>query len=239
MTVNVNGVAVDAGRWPSPEVAAVRELLRQRATARGLLSADSVDDGEIDSAIERLLAEEVQVPTPTETECRRYYDAHQEEFRSDDLVHARHILFQVTSGVPLAELRARAEQTLAELLQAPERFEALARELSNCTSSQQGGNLGQISRGDMVPEFERALFRLGPTGILHEVVKTRHGFHIVAVDQRIPGRTLPFEAVQQQLGERLKAQVEERALRQYVSILAGQAEIVGVELQGVQTPLVQ
>ena len=94
----------------------------------------------------------------------------------------------------------------------------LARELSNCPSGQQGGNLGQIGRGDTVPEFEQALFRLGPTGILREVVKTRYGFHIVAVDQRIPGETLPFEAVRERIAERLKASVEERALRQYVSI---------------------
>ncbi|HEY2534640.1 MAG TPA: peptidylprolyl isomerase [Xanthobacteraceae bacterium] len=125
------------------------------------------------------------------------------------------------------------------LLRAPERFDAVARELSNCPSGQHGGNLGQIGRGDTLPEFEQALFRLGPIGILREVVKTRHGFHIVVVDQRIPGETLPFEAVRERIAERLKAGVEERALRQYISILAGQAEIVGVDLQGAQTPLVQ
>ncbi len=239
MTISVNGIAVEIGRWPSAETAVVRELLRQRAVDRELIAASAVDDHEVGRAIECLLAEEVQVPTPTEAECRRYYESHKVEFLSGELVHVRHILFQVTAGVRVAELRARAEQTLAELLGAPERFDAVARELSNCPSGQQGGNLGQIGRGDTVPEFEQALFRLGPTGILHEVVKTRFGFHIVAVDRRIPGNTLPFEAVQEQIAEQLKAAVEERALRQYVSILAGQAEIVGVDLQGAKTPLVQ
>jgi peptidyl-prolyl cis-trans isomerase C len=179
------------------------------------------------------------VPSPAEAECRRYYDTHQKEFQSGDIIYVRHILFQVTSAVPVPELRARAEQTLNELLREPGRFDALARELSNCPSGQQGGNLGQISRGDMVPEFEQAVFKLGPTGILRELVKTRYGFHIVAVDQRIPGRMLPFETVREQIAERLRASVEERALRQYVSILAGQAEISGVDLHGAQTPLVQ
>lgn len=239
MTISVNGVAVDAGGWPSPELAAVRELLRQRAIARGFLSDDIDDNHKIDGAIEHLLGEEVQVPTPTEAECQRYYEIHRREFQSGDLVHARHILFQVTPGVDVAQLRARAEKTLAELLRAPARFGEVAGELSNCPSGQQSGNLGQISRGDMVPEFEQALFRPGPTGILREIVKTRHGFHIVAVDQRIPGRTLPFEVVRDQIAERLKVSVEGRALRQYVSILVGQAELVGVDLQGVKTPLVQ
>lgn len=239
MTVTVNGVDVEVAGWPSPEVAAVRELLRQRAIAVGILSLDVNDDEAAGIAIERLLADEVNVPSATEAECRRYYENHLKEFQSGDLVYARHILFQVTPSVSIPEIRARAERTLSELLAEPDRFAAMARELSNCPSGQQGGNLGQIGRGDTVPEFERVLFRLGANGILRELVKTRHGFHIVAVDRSIPGKTLPFEAVQEQIAERLKAGVEERALRQYVSILAGQAEIVGVELAGALIPLVQ
>jgi peptidyl-prolyl cis-trans isomerase C len=239
VTVSVNGVAVDVGGSPSLELSAVRELLRQRAVGRGLLSPAAADPDAVDRAVERLLEQEVHVPAPTDAECRRFYETHLKEFQSGDLVHARHILFQVTPAVRVPEIRARAEQTLTELLRDPDRFAILARELSNCPSGQHGGNLGQIGRGDTVPEFERALFRLGPTGILREVVKTRHGFHIVAVDQRILGDTLPFEAVRNSIAERLKAAVEERALRQYVSILAGRAEIIGVDLGGSATPLVQ
>jgi peptidyl-prolyl cis-trans isomerase C len=193
--VTVNGVVVDVGSSASPELAAVRELLRQRAVGLRLLSPTATDHDEIDRAVEHLLEQEVHVPAPTDAESRRHYETHLKEFQSGDLVHARHILFQVTPAVRVPEVRARAEQTLTELLREPDRFAILARELSNCPSGQHGGNLGQIGRGDTVQEFERALFRLGPTGILREVVKTRHGFHIVAVDQRIPGNTLPFEAV--------------------------------------------
>ena len=239
MTVSVNNIEISVEPGASKELTAARELLRQRAIAVGLLSADVREEAEVDEAIESLLAREVVTPSPTEEECRRYYEAHPREFQSGDLVHARHILFQVTPSVRVPEMRARAEQTLNNLLREPVQFDALARELSNCPSGQQGGNLGQIRRGDMVPEFEQAVFKLGPTGILRELVKTRYGFHIVAVDQRIPGTMLPFEVVREKIVERLKANVEERALRQYVSILAGQAEIVGVDLQGAQTPLVQ
>ena len=239
MTVTVNGIAVEVAQWPSPTVAAVRELLRQRAVALGFLAQEIIDDDEIGAAIERLLSEEVVVPSPTEAECQRYYDTHLKEFWSGDLVHARHILFQVTPSTSVPEIRGRAERTLSELLAEPDKFAAAARELSNCPSGQQGGNLGQIARGDTLPEFEQAIFRLGANGILRHLVKTRHGFHIVAVDQSIPGERLSFEAVRERISERLKGGVEERALRQYVSILTGQAEIVGVELAGADTPLVQ
>ena len=239
MTATVNGVAVDAAAWPSPEVAAVRELLRQRAMAAGLLGEEETDGGAVEEAIERLLAQEVQVPTPTLEECRRYYETHPADFRSGDLVHARHILFQITPGARVPDIRARAEETLTALMAQPDNFAALARELSNCPSGQQDGNLGQLGRGDTVPEFEQALFRLGPTGFLRELVKTRHGFHIVAVDQRIPGAAVPFEMVRDRIAERLRVSVEERALRQYISFLAGQADVQGVDLDAARIPLVQ
>jgi len=239
MSVSVNGVDVTAGPETTSELSAARELLRQRAVAVGLLDEAATEEAATEQAIEELLAREVVTPIPKEEECRRYYDAHPREFESGDLVHARHILFQVTPSVRIPEIRARAEQTLNELLREPERFAALAAEMSNCPTGHHGGNLGQIGRGATVPEFERAIFRLGPTGLLRELVKTRHGFHIVAIDRRIPGKRLPFDMVRDQIAERLRAMVEEKALRQYISVLAGKASIQGADLNGTEVPLVQ
>lgn len=145
----------------------------------------------------------------------------------------------MTPSIPATEIRARAEQTLNELLREPERFAAVATEMSNCPSGQHGGNLGQIGCGETASEFEKAIFRLGPTGLLRELVRTRHGFHIVAVDQRIPGKRLPFDVVRDEIAERLRAMVEEKALRQYISVLAGKADIQGADLNGTEAPLVQ
>jgi len=239
MNVSVNGVTIAVEAGASAELAAARELLRQRAIAAGLLNCDANGDQQTVAAIEMLLAREVTTPKPTEAECRRYYEQHPREFESGDLVHARHILFQVTPQVNVPEMRARAEQALNELLGQPERFATMAAELSNCPSGQHGGNLGQIGKSDTVPEFEKALFRLGPTGLLRELIKTRYGFHIVAIDQRIPGTALPFELVRDGIAERLRSAVEEKALRQYVSMLAGQATIEGADLAGSQSPLIQ
>jgi peptidyl-prolyl cis-trans isomerase C len=239
MTVTVNGVAVVADDNTPPAFAATRELLRQQAVSLAFLNAEETDQKTIEGAIEELLVREVATPAPTEAECRRYYEQHPNEFVSGDLVHARHILFQVTPRVNVPEVRARAESTLNTLLREPERFAAFAAEMSNCPSGEHGGNLGQIGRGDTVPEFEKVLFRLSSVGLLRDLVKTRYGFHIVAVDQRIPGTKLPFEAVHKQIAERLQTAVEEKALRQYVSILAGKADIQGIDLNGTASPLVQ
>ncbi|MCZ7566142.1 MAG: peptidylprolyl isomerase [Burkholderiales bacterium] len=238
MGVTVNGVAVDTGGFPSAEAAAAHELLRQRAVALGL-AAEGGRREEAERAIERLLEREVAVPEPGEAECRRYYDAHPEEFASGELAFARHILFQVTPGTPVPALRARAESVLAELAQDPSRFEALARELSNCPSGQHGGNLGQLGRGDTVPEFEQPLFNGAYTGVYPQLVKTRFGFHILAVDRRAPGRRVPFEAVRGRIAERMRGRTQQTALAQYVTLLAGQAEIRGADLAAAATPLVQ
>jgi peptidyl-prolyl cis-trans isomerase C len=239
MILSVNGMAVAVEADAPAEFAAARELLRQRAVATGLLDPVAEDEETVEAAIEELLEKEVATPQPTEAECRRYFERNPAEFESGDLVHARHILFQITPQVSVPQIRARAEEALNALLAEPDRFAALAAELSNCPSGEQGGNLGQVGRGDMVPEFEAALFKLGPTGVLRELVKTRYGFHIVAVDRRIPGSRLPFEAARDRIAEKLSASVEEKALRQYVSLLAGRAEIEGVDLAASASPLVQ
>ncbi|MGH7090199.1 MAG: peptidylprolyl isomerase, partial [Stellaceae bacterium] len=210
MSVSVNGVAIATEAWPNAALAAVRELLRQRAVATGLLAAGA-NDAEVEAAIERLLEQEVPVPAPGEAECRRYYDGHPNEFRSGDLAFVHHILFQVTPGVPVNPVRAIAERTLMAVLADPGDFAAQARELSNCPSGVFGGNLGQIGRGESVPEFETAIFADGSIGILPHLVKTRYGFHVVAVDHRVPGEAVPFAAVRERIADQLAAGVQQRA----------------------------
>ena len=240
MSISVNNITIDVEPGASGEFVAARELLRQRAVVVGLLAAEAHDGASGrrgcrgparrgKSLLPRPPRKNAVVTTKgicgnskAMTSCTR------DTFSSRSHHH-----------VHVPELRARAEQTLNDLLREPDRFDAVARDLSNCPSGQHGGNLGQIGRGDTVPEFEKALFQLRAPGILRDLVKTRYGFHIVSVDQSIPGKTLPLEAVRERIAERLRTSVEERALRQYVSILAGQAEIAGANLQGAVTPLVQ
>ena len=108
----------------------------------------------------RCSATDVRTPAPTQEECRRYYEAHPEQFTAGERVEARHILFAIMPGTPVMALRDHAERTLAELKNAPERFAERAAEMSNCPSGQLGGNLGQFGPGEMVPEFDKADLRL-------------------------------------------------------------------------------
>ncbi len=225
---------------------AVRELLLQRAGALGLLEGGLPREAVTfagraaeDEVIARVLDAEVATPSATPEECRRHYEAHAERYGSGELVEACHILFAVTPGTPVAQLRAKAEETLAELRAHPDRFAQRAQELSNCPSGAQGGTLGQFGRGQMVEEFDAAVFAGGSTGVLPQLVATRYGFHVVRVDHRVPGRALPFDAVRERIARELEASVQARALRQYVELLAGAAAVEGVDLAGAASPLVQ
>jgi peptidyl-prolyl cis-trans isomerase C len=236
--MKINDANVDPADWPSPQLAAVHELLRQRALALDYLAAGA-DAQTVQDAIDRVLAEEVTVPEPTDAECRRFHEAHADKYRSGDLVLARHILLQITSGAPVAAIRAFGEAMLKEIRRNPEVFGDRARKNSNCPSGANGGNLGQLQRGETVPEFDKALFETTTVGVLPMLVKTRYGFHIVAVDKRIEGVQLPYDIVHDKVRKALHGRSEQRALSQYVRILAANADIEGVALQAATSPLVQ
>ena len=195
--------------------------------------------GDDDARIEALFAQEVHVPEADEATCATFYRNQPQRFTNGEMVEARHILFQVTPSVPLELLRETGEAVLAELRIHPERFAELAREYSNCASGTVGGNLGQLMRGQTVPEFEALVFRLPEGELADRLLETRFGLHIVQVLRRIEGKVVPFEAVKAQIADNLSRQSWQRAVHQYMQILVGRADIQGVMLEGSETPLVQ
>lgn len=216
---------------------AIRALLLQRARALGLAAGAGAESEDV--LIDELLEREVSVPEPTEAECRRYYDAHRAQFRSGDLVEASHILFAVTPSAPLNAIRAQAESALRQAVSEPARFEELAAKFSNCPSRGQGGSLGQLGRGDTVPEFEAALFGGGTTGVLPRLVNTRYGFHVVRIARRVEGREVPFELARERIAGYLSESVRRKALQQYIRMLASAADVTGIHLDAAGSPLVQ
>ena len=211
----------------------LRTLLLQEADRLGIAGEDD------DARVEALLAQEVRVPEADAAACEAYYRGRPDMFTHGEMVEARHILFQVTPTVPLEFLRSTAESVLEELLANPKRFTELAITYSNCPSGAIGGSLGQLSRGQTAPEFERFVFRMQEGEISGRLLETRFGLHIVQVTKRITGRLVPFEAVKAQIAETLSRQSSQRAVHQYLQILVGKADIQGVTLEGAETLLVQ
>ena len=248
----VNGVALQrADETLSPDELRQRactELLRQSAQRLGLLATDDSpsDDGVPSEtaveAIEALLEQSIDVPEPSEEACRRHHAAHASVYRRGERVNVRHILFAVTPGVDVVALRKRAEGALLDVRShdgTADPFVEAARQLSNCPSGQEGGVLGWLTAEDCAPEFARELFGHAEVGVLPRLVHSRFGLHVVEVLEREPGVDQPFEAVHGAIAMTLRQQSYVTALRQYLQLLAGEADIEGVELDAADTPLVQ
>lgn len=212
---------------------ALRRVLLDEA-ARLQISGD--DD---EATISALLEKEVQVPTPDEQTCKRYYEQHPDKFVVGELVEADHILFQITPQVDLVALRSLAEDTLGILIADPGKFAEQARALSNCPSGAVGGSLGQLARGDMVPEFERAVFAMREGELLSRLLETRYGLHIVRVNKHIEGQLQSYDEAAAGIAEALAETSRDTAWKQYLRILVGRARIQGIDLEGPDSPLVQ
>lgn len=202
----------------------LRRILLDEAARLQIAGND--DEATIDALLER----EVRVPTPDEQTCRRYYTQHPGWFMVGELVEADHILFQVTPQVDLDTLRRVAQDTLNALISDPALFAAQARALSNCPSGAVGGSLGQLARGDTVPEFERAVFSMQAGELLSRLLETRYGLHIVRVNRRVEGRLRHYDEVAAGIADALAAASRDTAWKQYLQLLVGRARVQGIEL---------
>jgi peptidyl-prolyl cis-trans isomerase C len=217
----------------------IRELLLQRAHQLDV-TPEPISDAEgrretDDEAIMRALVErEVTVPEPDDATCRRYYENNKSRFRSSDIYEASHILFAALPADKVAHAQAHADAgaVLATLHENPDCFAMLAQAYSRCPSAAQGGNLGQITVGQTTPEFEQALVALSPGELCAEPVATRYGFHIIRLDRKHEGRTLPYEVVAGRIADYLRESVRRRADAQYVARLVSAAKIEGIEIAG-------
>ena len=212
----------------------IRELLRQRADQLGIAAVD--DDERVDAVIEQ----EVHVPEADEASCREYFDKNRARFHTQPLVQARHILLPAPPDDldALESQRSVAELLIAKLQNDPGAFKRLAREYSACPSGEDGGNLGQLSRGQTVREFEDKVLCL-PEGLATRPVETRYGWHVVEIAHRVDGTPLPFETVHERIAEYLTERSRRRAYSQYVQLLAAEANIEGIDMNAADSPLVQ
>jgi peptidyl-prolyl cis-trans isomerase C len=254
MVASINGVALhNAGDVLTADELRQRayaELLRQTAIQKGLLDAndapgtDGVASEAASAAIETLLEQELLVPEPSEEACRRHHAANQATYTTGERVNVRHILFAVTPGVDLNALRKQAEGTLLNVRcfdskNTDDAFSKAASTLSNCPSGAEGGQLGWLTTADCAPEFAKELFGHAEVGVLPRLVHSRFGLHVVEVLGREAGVAQPFESVHGAVRMTLKQQTFVTALRQYLSLRAGEAIVQGVDLEAADTPLVQ
>lgn len=239
MAITVNGVEISAAnieaemprhqQAKNPFNAAaheliLRELLLQQARQQGLPGNDE------DELINAVIAGKCVVEEVAEAACEAFYLKHPEKFIGGESVAASHILFDPRDDQSEGEMLALAQQVLDQLKLAPERFAELAQQHSACPSGEAGGSLGQLRRGETVPEFDAVVFSLAVGQMAPAPVKTDFGLHIIRVDSREEPRQVPYAMVKDQIAQFLQHQAQSAALNRYLQQLQDAARIEGFDL---------
>ncbi|MDE2184606.1 MAG: peptidyl-prolyl cis-trans isomerase [Alphaproteobacteria bacterium] len=252
--ITVNGVALTpqtiaaeaqhhSAKTPAAAYAAaaralvIRTLMLQECERLGVhAEPELVSPGkrEIDDEARMRVMLETSVPIieAEGTACRAYYDANKDRFCAPDLFEASHILFAADPGDESGYLQAvtQAMDAIGTLSQNPAVFETLAREKSDCDSRGNGGRLGQITSGTVVPEFETFLYALDEGQIAAVPVETHFGAHVLRLDRRVLGQILPFEYVRERIGTYLTERDWRGRLTAYIDKLVEAATIEGIDL---------
>lgn len=165
------------------------------------------------------LTERVTNITVTDGEIQKYFNEHRSEYDQAEQVRVSHILL---------ESEAEARLVLARLRRG-EKFEELAQQYSKDPGSKpQGGDLGFVSRGQLVGEFEKVAFSLKP-GQTSGIVKTQFGFHIIRVtDSRSP-QPARIGVVRDQIRGQLVTRKREAAFQEWLKQAKAKAKITKVE----------
>jgi parvulin-like peptidyl-prolyl isomerase len=162
----------------------------------------------------------------SDKEINNYYSSHQKEFWKDSQIRARHILFIVEPGASEKNRREKLDQakkTLNKIREGGD-FINIAREYSEDVSANNGGDLGFITRGKMVAEFEEAAFSIKERQV-SDIVKTEYGYHIIKVEEILAGKTLTLEESEDRIAKILSAQKYKQGYKDWMSELKKSAFI--------------
>ncbi len=167
---------------------------------------------------------------PTEKEISKFFTDNKEKFTTQDSVHVRHILVTIDAKddeKTKAEKKVRIENLRKQVLEGAD-FAEIAKNNSDCPSKENGGDLGEIKKGQTVKPFEDAAFsqeinQIGP------VVTTEFGHHVIQVLGRSPAKTVKIEEVKDKIAIYLEQQKQAEAFSKMTARLRKNAVIIYYE----------
>lgn len=187
----------------------------------GLIS--SVErDLKFDAVLDRVASRVVDV---SETDIEIFYLMHREKFFRPEIRCLRHILVTINEslkGNDRASARRKIDNVRARLLKSPQRFAELAMKYSECTTAMDGGLLGEVRRGELYAELERAAFSLN-AGELSRVVESPMGFHVIHCVSVELASEQPLASVRERIRSFLVESRRRSAQKEWIAGLLGQA----------------
>ena len=141
------------------------------------------------------------VKSATDDEIKEFYEANKDRFVAGESVSASHIL---------VDSEEKAKEILEKINSGEVSFEDVARKESSCPSSENGGNLGEFTRGQMVPEFDKAVFEM-EVGEVRGPVQTQFGYHLIKLNAKNEAKTYALEEIREQLKDMVMKEKQQKA----------------------------
>ncbi len=185
---------------------------RERKTARDQLLLTRVYQQKIRSTL--------LLPEAT---LREYYDSHQEEFILVGEVSISQIMLSLEASGSLKQARVRSDHVLKEI-EKGSLFEELAKDYSDSPEAKNGGSLGIMKRGSLLPQIEEIVDALGP-GEIGPVVESSVGFHIIRVDEKRPAGLRPFKEAKNFIENKLLRERSQDVYQEWMNELKDNAFI--------------
>jgi len=158
----------------------------------------------------------------SDSEAKEFYDKNKDKFVQKETVHARHILVpdEKTAKEIISELKGLKGDALKV------KFIELAKEKSKGPSAPKGGDLGNFAKGQMVPEFSKAVWALEKGQITLKPVKTQFGYHIIFLEDKAEAQPVPYNKVKDKIIASLKQQEFAKKVAAIAKELKSKAKIV-------------
>lgn len=182
---------------------------------RNLLEAEPAFKAELarlkDSLLTSYATEKaISSVTVSDKDAEEYYNKNKEQFMTGENVNASHIL---------VDSEEKANEILAKINAGEISFEDAASEYSSCPSKANGGNLGDFGRGQMVPEFDAAVFEMAEGEITSAPVKTQFGYHLIKLNAKNESEEMPFASISAEIKEALLAEKRRAAYESKINQL--------------------
>jgi parvulin-like peptidyl-prolyl isomerase len=161
----------------------------------------------------------------SDPELRERYNREKEQYRLPERAHLREIVvLKPESAATLEEARQRATEVAEAAKKPGTDFANLASTMSESGTRDQGGDLGETAKGDLVPELDKAVFAAAPGAIIGPI-ETKSAWHIVKVEQRLPSEVPAFESIKDKLRRDASEETFQRDYKAYIESLRKDAFI--------------
>src|SRR5499427_11047240 len=171
----------------------------------------------------------------TNEDVERYYKLNSKNYRADDRAHIRIILFTLSEKAPPEQVQATLDKAKAvyERIKAGEDFAALAREYSQGAGSADGGDIGWIKRGTLIPGIEDMVFEKLSVGQVSPPFRSSLGVQILKLEGRESGNVQPLSAVAPKIKEELYVKALEERFNRWLKTDVRRKHRVDVKIAGV------